>query len=158
MPAPPQVATGKRPIVLVGDGAFQMTGLEAGNCASNGLSPIIIVFNNRSWETLRVINADMAANDLDKWDFAGLARCCNGVGVTARTNADLADALRRAHGHDGSFFLIDAQLSGRSAVLETYMSTLISSVAAANKRAAPTAAAGAPISAAGSLVAETSST
>ncbi len=123
--------------MLVGDGAFAMTGLEAGNCASNGLSPIIIVLNNRSWETLRVINAGMVANDLDKWDFAGIARCCNGVGVTVRTNADLADALRRAHGEARGFFLIDAQLSGRSAVLNTFMSTFISSVAVANSSPPP---------------------
>ena len=34
-----QAATGKRPLVLVGDGAFQMTGWELGNCRRYGWDP-----------------------------------------------------------------------------------------------------------------------
>jgi len=41
-----QIATGKRPLILVGDGAFQMTGWELGNCRRYGLDPIVILFNN----------------------------------------------------------------------------------------------------------------
>jgi indolepyruvate decarboxylase len=41
-----QVATGQRPIVLVGDGAFQMTGWELGNARRLGCDPIVLVFNN----------------------------------------------------------------------------------------------------------------
>ena len=42
-----QAATGERPLILVGDGAFEMTGWELGNCARYGWDPIVIVFNNR---------------------------------------------------------------------------------------------------------------
>jgi hypothetical protein len=35
-------ATGRRPLVLVGDGAFQMTGWELGNCRRYGLDPIVV--------------------------------------------------------------------------------------------------------------------
>lgn len=43
-----QVASGRRPMVLVGDGAFQMTGWELGNCRRYGWDPIVLLFNNRS--------------------------------------------------------------------------------------------------------------
>jgi TPP-dependent 2-oxoacid decarboxylase len=33
-------------IVLVGDGAFQMTGLELSNMVRYGLDPIVVLFNN----------------------------------------------------------------------------------------------------------------
>ena len=39
-------ATGRRPLILVGDGAFQMTGWELGNCRRYGLDPIVVLFNN----------------------------------------------------------------------------------------------------------------
>ena len=35
-----------RPLVLVGDGAFQMTGMELSTAARYGLSPIVVVLNN----------------------------------------------------------------------------------------------------------------
>jgi indolepyruvate decarboxylase len=49
-----QVRSGQRPVVLVGDGAFQMTGMELCNCRKLGISPIVVVFNNASWATLAV--------------------------------------------------------------------------------------------------------
>jgi indolepyruvate decarboxylase len=48
-----QAATGERALVLVGDGAFQMTGWELGNCKRYGWDPVVLVFNNASWEMLR---------------------------------------------------------------------------------------------------------
>jgi indolepyruvate decarboxylase len=46
-------STGRRPLILVGDGAFQMTGFELGNCRRYGLDPVVVLFNNASWEMLR---------------------------------------------------------------------------------------------------------
>jgi len=42
-----------RPLVLVGDGAFQMTGLELATVARYGLNPIVIVLNNSGYGTER---------------------------------------------------------------------------------------------------------
>ena len=53
------VATGRRPLILVGDGAFQMTGWELGNCRRYGLDPIVVLFNNQSWEMLRVFQPEV---------------------------------------------------------------------------------------------------
>ena len=42
-----------RPLVLVGDGAFQMTGLELSTVARYGLNPVVIVLNNFGYGTER---------------------------------------------------------------------------------------------------------
>ena len=44
-----------RPYVLVGDGAFQMTGTELSTAVRLGLKPIIIVLNNDGYGTMRKI-------------------------------------------------------------------------------------------------------
>src|SRR5581483_10034682 len=52
-----------RPLVLVGDGAFQMTGLELSTAARYGLNPIVIVLNNFGYGTERQIQ-DGPYNDV----------------------------------------------------------------------------------------------
>lgn len=58
----------RRALVLVGDGAFQMTGTELSTHARLGLAPIVIVFNNRGYATERLI-LDGAFNDIADWQF-----------------------------------------------------------------------------------------
>jgi indolepyruvate decarboxylase len=103
-------ATGERPLILVGDGAFQMTGFELGNCRRYGWDPIVIVFNNASWEMLRVFQPESRFNDLDDWGFARLADALGGHGVRVATRAELAAALTPAHACRGRFQLIEAML------------------------------------------------
>lgn len=105
-----QAATGQRPLVLVGDGAFQMTGWELGNAARHGWDPIVIVFNNASWEMLRAFEPEGRYNDLGRWDFASMAAGMGGDGVAVRTRAELAAALERARATRGRFQLIDCRL------------------------------------------------
>ncbi|GEJ58114.1 indolepyruvate/phenylpyruvate decarboxylase [Anaeromyxobacter diazotrophicus] len=102
-----QAATGRRPVVLVGDGAFQMTGWELGNCRRNGWDPIVLVLNNRSWEMLRTFQPESSFNDLDDWRFAEVAPALGGDGVRVSTRAELAAALERARVTRGRFQLID---------------------------------------------------
>src|SRR5262249_49175670 len=45
-----QLGSGVRPLVLSGDGAFQMTGPEIAQAPRYGLSPIVIVVNNGGWQ------------------------------------------------------------------------------------------------------------
>ena len=105
-----QAATGKRSLVLVGDGAFQMTGLELGNARRYGWDPIVIVFNNASWEMLRTFQPESAFNDLGEWNFAEIARALGGDGVRARTRRELVDALERAVATRGRFQLVEAMI------------------------------------------------
>ncbi|MBX9846025.1 MAG: indolepyruvate/phenylpyruvate decarboxylase [Xanthobacteraceae bacterium] len=103
-------ATGRRPLILVGDGAFEMTGWELGNCRRYGLDPIVIVFNNKSWEMLRVFQPESAFNDLDDWHFADIAAAIGGHGVRVSTRRELALALEAAVGRRGMFSLIEVML------------------------------------------------
>ncbi len=113
-----QLVTGRRTLVLVGDGAFQMTGWELGNCRKLGIDPIVLVFNNRSWEMLRVFEPNARFNDLDDWHFAQAAAALGGEGRRVHTRAQLAHALEAAMLTRGRFQLVEAIIP-RGAISET---------------------------------------
>jgi len=103
-------ATGRRPMILVGDGAFQMTGWELGNCRRYGLDPVVVLFNNLSWEMLRAFQPESRFNDLDDWNFSALAAPLGGRGERVTTRRELAAALDRAIAERGVFSLIEVML------------------------------------------------
>ena len=105
-----QAASGERPLILVGDGAFQMTGWELGNCRRYGWDPIVLVFNNAGWEMLAAFQPKMPYNRLDDWPFADIAKTLGGDGARVRTRRELAAALERAIATRGRFQLIDVVL------------------------------------------------
>ena len=105
-----QLATGRRTMILVGDGAFQMTGWELGNCRRYGLDPIVVLFNNASWEMLRVFQPESGFNDLDDWNFADLAPALGGRGERVTTRRELAAALERAVQVRGVFSIVEVML------------------------------------------------
>jgi len=105
-----QAASGERPLILVGDGAFQMTGWELGNCRKYGWDPIVIVLNNASWEMLRTFQPESRFNDLDDWNFAAVAPALGGDGVRVRTRREFKAALDAAVAARGRFQLIEAMI------------------------------------------------
>jgi indolepyruvate decarboxylase len=105
-----QAASGARPLILVGDGAFQMTGWELGNCRRYGWDPIVVVFNNASWEMLRTFQPESRFNDLDDWNFAAMAGPLGGEGVRVHTRRELRAALTHAVARRGRFQLIEAMI------------------------------------------------
>jgi len=113
-----QAVSGQRPLILVGDGAFQMTGWELGNCQKYGLTPIVIVFNNRSWDMLRAFQPGAGYHDLDDWRFADMTPSMGGIGVRVSTRNELAAALRSAHADTANFHLIEVMLE-RGAISPT---------------------------------------
>jgi indolepyruvate decarboxylase len=128
-------ATGRRPLILVGDGAFQMTGWELGNCRRYGFDPIAVLFNNASWEMLRAFQPESRFNDLDDWHFAALAPSLGGEGERVTTRRELKDALERAVARRGKFSLVEVMLP-RGATSRT-LSRFVSGFTAARARAAP---------------------
>ena len=109
-----QLATGRRPLVLVGDGAFQMTGWELGNARALGADPIVVVFNNSSWEMLRTFQPEGHYHGRGDWDFASMAAGMGGTGHRAGTVGELRMALDQALHQRGRFHLIDARLPAGS--------------------------------------------
>jgi indolepyruvate decarboxylase len=105
-----QIASARRPLILVGDGAFQMTGWELGNARRLGLNPIVLLFNNAAWGMLKVLQPDTRYNDLDDWRFAELAAALGGKACRVRTRAELARALAAAYGDESTWHLIDIVL------------------------------------------------
>jgi indolepyruvate decarboxylase len=111
-------ATGERPLILVGDGAFQMTGWELGNCRRYGLDPIVVLFNNTSWEMLRAFQPESKFNDLSDWNFAAVASSLGGHGERVTTRAELAAALERAVQRRGQFSIVEVMME-RGAISDT---------------------------------------
>ncbi len=105
-----QAATGQRPLILVGDGAFQMTGWELGNCRRYGWDPIVLLFNNASWEMLRTFQPESGFNDLGEWGYADMAAGMGGDGMRVSTRAELKAALDKAMATRGRFQLIEVMI------------------------------------------------
>jgi indolepyruvate decarboxylase len=104
-----EIASGKRPVVLVGDGAFQMTGPEISQAPVYRCRPIVVVFNNARWEMLQAFFPDAGYNTTVPWPFAKLADLWGGRGLNARTPGEFTRALHEAWQGD-SFTVIDVAL------------------------------------------------
>ena len=104
-----QIATGRRPLVLVGDGAFQMTGPEVAHAGEYACNPIVVLFNNGRWEMLQAFFPDAGYNGTVTWPFAKLAALWGGCGVVVGTPRQFQDALGAAF-HEPRFTLIEVTL------------------------------------------------
>lgn len=106
-----QAATRRRPIAIVGDGAFQMTGWELGHCRRYGWDPIVVVLNNGQWGMLSAFRPQARYTDLGDWDFARCAEALGGRGARVATRGELKRALDAAARDRGRFQLIDVRLA-----------------------------------------------
>jgi TPP-dependent 2-oxoacid decarboxylase len=99
-----------RPLVLVGDGAFQMTGMELSTIARYGLNPIVIVLNNKGYGTERPM-LDGAFNDLLNWQYSCIPEVLGkGRGYEVHTEEELTAALLSSRSHLESFCILDVHL------------------------------------------------
>jgi indolepyruvate decarboxylase len=106
-----QVANPKlRPILLVGDGAFQMTCMELSTALYNGFNPIVMVLNNKGYTTERFLE-DGPFNDIPLWDYHKLPELFRGGrGFEIRTEEDLDRSLKEALENKASFSLLNIHL------------------------------------------------
>ncbi|HEX8915790.1 MAG TPA: thiamine pyrophosphate-binding protein, partial [Humisphaera sp.] len=87
-----------RPFVLVGDGAFQMTGTEVSTAVRLGLKPIILVVNNDGYGTMRKIR-DGRFNQITQWDYGKICDLVGGgTAARATTKGELDGAITSARG------------------------------------------------------------
>jgi indolepyruvate decarboxylase len=85
-----------RPIVLVGDGAFQMTGQEFSTLVRRKMNPIVIVLNNGGYGTERIL-LEGSFNDIQNWNFENMPLLVGGgKGAKATTEDELDAALSQA--------------------------------------------------------------
>lgn len=94
-----------RPLVLTGDGSFQMTGNDLGLMKQSGLNPIIIVINNRYFELLEVIDGPKDYFQVPNWDYVGIAQAQGCRGKRIQTIAELKDGLSQAFASREPFLL-----------------------------------------------------
>jgi len=89
-----------RPYVIVGDGAFQMTGAELSTAVRLGLNPIVFVLNNDGYGTMRRIH-DGSFNAITQWNYASICKLIGGGdSAVVTTKGELDDAIRRAQSSD----------------------------------------------------------
>lgn len=84
-----------RPIVLVGDGAFQMSCQELGVIVKQGLNPIVFVLNNGGYGTERLI-MDGPFNDIPAWEYHKIVDVMGGTGFKVTTEDELEAAVQAA--------------------------------------------------------------
>jgi len=86
----------RRPVVLVGDGAFAMTGLEAAAATFHGVQPVIVVLDNEGYGTQRPMK-DGPFNDIPPMKAERLPEVFGtGRGWLADTEDELDAALTEA--------------------------------------------------------------
>lgn len=99
-----------RPLVLVGDGAFQMTGMEVATAARYHLNPIIVVLNNAGYGTERPM-LDGSFNDVYPWRYARIPELLGtGKGFDVQTEEQLEAALTAARSYREGFCILDVRL------------------------------------------------
>jgi alpha-keto-acid decarboxylase len=104
----------RRTVLLIGDGAAQLTVQELGTFSREGLSPVIVVVNNDGYTVERMIHGKTAPyNDIVSWNWADIP---NALGVTnhlmlrAQTYGELDDAFTTAAAHQDRMVLIEAMV------------------------------------------------
>jgi TPP-dependent 2-oxoacid decarboxylase len=101
---------GARILVVVGDGAFQMTGMEISTIARYGLNPIVVVLNNHGYTTERFL-LDGPFNDIQGWAYHKIPEVVGaGLGLEVRTVGELDRALAKAVANVKCFSLINVHI------------------------------------------------
>jgi indolepyruvate decarboxylase len=99
-----------RPLVIVGDGAFQMTGMELSTAVRYNLNPIVVVLNNGIYLTEQLmLNGDF--NDLQPWNYSNAPELIGGgQGFHIETEDQFNSAISHALSHRNMYSIIDVRL------------------------------------------------
>jgi indolepyruvate decarboxylase len=100
-----------RPVVLVGDGAFQMTGMELSTVVRHNFNPVVIVLDNKGYGTERLLHPGDDFNDIHTWSYSRLPEVWRGGrGYEVRTEGEFDFALRSAWADTSQLSLIQVHL------------------------------------------------
>ena len=90
----------RRPVLVIGDGAAQMTVQELSTIAAAGVAPVVLLLDNRGYTIERALQSPRAVyNDVAAWDWRALVTGLTGgrAGYAdAATGEELTDALVEA--------------------------------------------------------------
>ncbi len=92
---------GRQAVAFVGDGGFLMTGQELATALHHGAAPIVLVFNNNMYGTIRMYQerqypGRVVGTALTNPDFARYIEAFGGHGEVVTETAGFAPAFRRA--------------------------------------------------------------
>jgi indolepyruvate decarboxylase len=107
-----QIGRRLRPLVLTGDGGFQMTGVEIAHAPRYKLNPIVVLLNNGGWGIFRPIAKRQDLLALPSWRYAELARLWGGRGFRVETLDQLRRALDQA-AKSPDFAIIEVTIAPR---------------------------------------------
>jgi indolepyruvate decarboxylase len=99
-----------RPLVIVGDGAFQMTGMELSTAIRYDLNPILIVLNNGIYLTEQLmLEGDF--NNLQPWKYSNIPQVIGGGrGFHIETEDQFNNAISEALNFRNTFSILDVHL------------------------------------------------
>lgn len=104
----------RRTVLLIGDGAAQLTIQELGNFSREGLSPVIVVVNNDGYTVERAIHGETAHyNDIVNWrwtDLPGALGVTDYLAFRAETYGELDDAFTAAAAEQNRMVLVEVVL------------------------------------------------
>lgn len=122
----------RRPIALVGDGGFQMTGVEIGTLVRYGLDAVVIVLNNGGYRSLEALGAPPTVCEIPSWDYVAIAEALGAIGVRVSTRTGFRSALHAACERPG-VTVIEVMIdpSDRSPTLDRLRAAVLSRRAAA---------------------------
>ncbi|MEU8813663.1 thiamine pyrophosphate-binding protein [Actinoplanes sp. NPDC048796] len=104
----------RRPVLVIGDGAAQMTVQELGTIAAAGLRPVILLLNNRGYTIERALQSPQAVyNDVTPWNWRALVAGLTGPETDyhhAATPTELDKSLRAAADHPDRLAFIEVEL------------------------------------------------
>jgi indolepyruvate decarboxylase len=101
-----------RVIVIVGDGAFQMTGMELSTIVRRKLNPLIIVLDNEGYGTERFLHeGEWEYNNVHPWKYSLLPQLLGGgTGYEVRTEGEFEAALTKSWSDRSGMSLIHAHI------------------------------------------------
>lgn len=100
----------RRPVTLIGDGAFQMTAQELSTLCRHKVNAILLLMNNDGYTTERVIH-EGPYNDIQRWDYHRLPEVFGGgFGRRVTTEDEFDEALALARGYNDGPALIEVML------------------------------------------------
>jgi indolepyruvate decarboxylase len=101
-----------RTVVIVGDGAFQMTGMELSTLVRHRYPAIIILLDNGGYGTERFLHPQCNFNDINPWHYHKLPEVLGGgTGYDIHTEGELDNALNRAWADTSGPSLLQVHIS-----------------------------------------------